>query len=58
MIDFEKIKQRELEKHKQEFYSEKNKLKRHNEMLEHDTKTAEKTGNVKIMWSSCNNDWS
>ena len=58
MIDFEKIKQRELEKHKEEFYSEKNKLKRHNEMLEQDTKAAKEKNDPQITWSSCNNDWS
>ncbi len=58
MIDYEKIKEREEARHREEYYSDKNKLKRHNEMLEQDKKTAEKTGNIKIMWSSCNNDWS
>ena len=58
MIDYEKIKEREEARHREEYYSDKNKLIRHNKMLEQDAKAAKEKNDLQITWSSCNNDWS
>lgn len=57
MINYEKLKQREVQRYKEDYYSQKNKLKRHNKMLEEDKEEAKKQNNPRIASSCMNNDW-
>ena len=61
MFSDEKLKeiiQRELDKKaNSNYYSEKNKLKRHKEMIESNEKEAKRQNNPRIASTCMNNDW-
>jgi hypothetical protein len=57
MIDLEKIKKREQQKHKQGYYSKESVWFRHQQDVKNDKERAKNQNNPRIASSCLNNDW-